>query len=100
MDGSLPAVPALLRPRDGAVKTAVPAFTWYAATGAKFYIFEYRPEESIDDEGWVSSAALTTLSYQPLEMTGDVYEWRVRALDKAGNVSLPSLTRTITLDLP
>jgi len=48
----------------------------------------------------VSSAALTTLSYQPLEMTGDVYEWRVRALDKAGNVSLPSLTRTITLDLP
>lgn len=95
VDLTPPATPALLRPRDGAVKEAVPAFAWYAAMGAKFYIFEYR---TVGDD-WVSSAPLTMLSYKPPEMTEGVYEWRVRALDKAGNET-PSLNRTVTIDLP
>jgi len=98
VDRTAPAVPLLRRPKDGAVEAAIPLFTWYAATGAKTYIFEYRLKESSDP--WQATIdPLTTISYQPPVMTEGVYEWRVRALDKAGNQSL-SLVRTFTLDLP
>ena len=98
VDRTAPAAPVLARPKDGAVKESVPAFAWYAASGAKFYIFEYRPAGGTEAD-WVSSASLSVLSYQPLEMKEGVYEWRVRALDKAGNQS-QSLIRTFTLELP
>lgn len=96
MDWTPPAVPRLYTPRDGVVKSKVPLFRWLSATGANRYIFEFRAD---GQEGWIASAQTTLLYYKPPITESGVYEWRVRAFDKAGNDSV-SDERRITISLP
>lgn len=96
LDWTPPAIPLLYIPRDGAVKSKVPLFRWFAAAGANRYIFEYRAN---GQEDWIASAPTTLLYYKPAITESGAYDWRVRALDKAGNESV-SVERMITINLP
>jgi hypothetical protein len=99
VDTKPPAVTALYKPKSGAVKTtSTPNFSWYAASGAKTYVFEYGTTPGFTTPTY-SSPSLTVLSHKPPAMAEGTYYWRVRAFDKAGNESV-SVERTITIDIP
>jgi len=98
VDTKPPAVTALYKPKNGAVKTSTPNFSWYAASGAKTYVFEYGTTPGFTTPTY-SSPSLAVLSHKPPAMAEGTYYWRVRAFDKAGNESV-SAERMITIDLP
>ena len=87
-DSTPPMAPALYLPQDNAVYRGIPAFSWYAATGANAYQFQIDDNADFSSPVFTSSldTPLTVRSYTPAGLTVNAtYYWRVRARDAIGN---------------
>ena len=108
VDTRPPDVPAPLSPSDGArINDNRPVFSWSAVmdrswspTGENSGVRCY--ELWVDnDPGFTSPEVLENVeenSYQPSFLPDELYSWRVRAWDWAGNASDFSPTRTLLID--
>ena len=93
---SLPAAPVLSAPADAAVLIGTPNFTWLASATASTYQFEYASNASFDSPIYTSTE-LVGFSVTPPTMAPGAYFWHTRAKDAAGNWSVWSAARTVTI---
>jgi CSLREA domain-containing protein len=92
-----PAAPALVAPLDTASSTnAKLVLSWAAVTGAARYQVQLEPASSAFGLPVVDAGTITTYK-PPTPLSRDIYAWHVRALDKTGNVSAWSETRSFTI---
>jgi hypothetical protein len=96
IDLTPPAAPVLSKPVAGAQVTGTPAFAWLASTTATKYQFQYDDSASFNSPNY-TSAELATLTLTPPAMSAGTYSWRVRAKDTAGNWSVWSTARVVTI---
>jgi hypothetical protein len=82
-----PAVPAPVSPANGSTTTdTTPALKWNASSGAASY--EWQMAHNINFSPVYSSGTTTKTGYTfPSVIPNDIYYWRVRAKDAAGNLS-------------
>ena len=104
IDTTAPLAPVLSLPAAAippAVTTVIgtPIFSWKASLTATKYQFQYDNDENLLTPAY-TSAELTTLTHTPPTMTPGIYYWHVRAKDPAGNWSLYSAPRPVTIALP
>jgi hypothetical protein len=90
LDSEPPTVPDRISPPDSAVLAdSTPTFVWGTVTfGARspvLYTFQYALDEDFT-VGVVEADSLSDSTLTPDPMDDDVYYWRVRAFDQAGNV--------------
>jgi hypothetical protein len=96
IDTTAPLAPKLSLPANAA-SVAFPVFSWASSLTAAKYKFEYDNNPSFIAPLYTSSE-ITTLYHTPtVVMTLGSYYWRVLAADAAGNWSLPSAARTVTI---
>ena len=89
-------VPVLAAPLDDASSTNTKlALSWAAVTGAARYQLQLDPDPAFSLPVVDAGAVLTYKSPTPLSR--NVYYWHVRSVDKAGNVSAWSETRSFTI---
>jgi len=98
VDTSAPPAPALRSPADNSsLTTATPAFSWYAASGGRYYQLAYGtendPEAALFTSGWSTSTALKVTAMDFLTP----YYWFVRSQDLAGNIGAWSSGRLVTI---
>jgi len=98
-DTLAPAVPKLYTPANNATVKGTPSFTWLAVTGGKYYQFQVTTSDDPDFAAPVhlSADTIAVTSYKPPLLDPDVYLWRVRARDLAGNWSGWSAARLVTI---
>jgi chitodextrinase len=99
IDTTPPAKPALSSPANNAIVHATPTFSWLASAGANAYQFQYATNTGFT-AGVYTSAVLTTLNHKPPVMAQRIYYWHVKARDAAGNWSVWSSYRKLTIDTP
>ena len=89
-------VPFLVAPLDGASSTNTKlTLSWGAVTGAARYQLQLDPDPAFVLPVVDAGTALTYKS--PMPLSRNVYYWHVRSVDKAGNVSAWSETRSFTI---
>jgi alpha-tubulin suppressor-like RCC1 family protein len=92
VDITPPNVPTLSSPADNFLVRGTPKYSWSASSDASGYIFEYGNDSTV-----YTSPLLTITSFTPpTQAVGDWY-WHVLAQDKAGNQSVWSLARKISI---
>jgi len=101
-DTTAPDPPALISPTDGFVsESATPTFEWMSISDTSGVSYHLQldnnpdflsPEIDVDN---LSNPSYTTVQ----ELTDGTYNWRVLALDGAGNTSTWSEVRTITVSI-
>jgi hypothetical protein len=96
VDTVAPAAPVLSAPANAASVSGTPAFTWASAATATKYQFEYDNDSDFSSPIY-TSADVTTLNHTPPAIARGTYSWHVRAKDAAGNTSLWSASRTVTI---
>ncbi len=96
IDTVAPAAPVMVTPIDGAASTnAKLKLTWNAVEGADRYEVQLDPDPAFLLPA-INTGGLTT--YTPTTpLTRDLYYWRARAIDAAGNFSEWSETRSFTI---
>ena len=91
-------------PQNGSiVEDNTPKFEWPAATdsgsGVEKYIFQYATNNDFTDATTITDLYVTY--YTPtVSLENDTYFWRVRAVDKAGNVSDFSDSLIVIINVP
>jgi alpha-mannosidase len=96
--GSLPAVPVLLNPADGALTSGgQPVLSWSAAANATRYELQLKSGSAPGSGDPVIS--LTALNYTPPTalLIGQTYFWRVRSANSSNALSEWSETRDFTV---
>ena len=96
VDTLAPAAPRLSTPANAAVVTGTPAFTWRASEGASGYQFEYDNYANFANPIY-TSMELAVPSFTPPTIAPGTYAWHARAKDDAGNWSVWSAARIITI---
>lgn len=104
VDTKPPARPVLLTPRDNYPVKGTPSYTWLAASGAyKYQLHVWNPLDKAAYDYYSPWTTLLTLK-PPLQpaapTTGTEYKWEVQAIDRAGNLSPLSPTRTVIIKQP
>lgn len=97
VDTTAPDAPVLSTPADTQVLTTrIPTFSWRSSRGATSYVLEIATDADFEDI--ILSYTVTTTKFKlpgSVALPDDTYYWRVRAQDKAGNLSAFSLTRML-----
>jgi hypothetical protein len=99
LDTTAPTPPNLSAPANAAVTiNSKPVFSWMAVTGAQAYFID------IDDNNDFSSIlqtyqAGTTSFTPPNPIPQGTYYWQLRVQDVAGNMSIPSASRSFTIKI-
>lgn len=96
IDTTAPNVPVLSTPVDGASVNGMPKYVWLAASGTKYYQFQYTSDAACLVPVF-TSAEITTLYLTPPTQASGTYYWCVRAKDVAGNWSNWSTSRKIII---
>jgi len=89
-------------PADGAVVTTnPPSFVWIPVTGAQSYILEYTTDPEFTPSHTVTVPDIDISIYTPAELLDNTktWYWRVRAVDRRGNSSPPSVARAFKIDV-
>ncbi|HPS41841.1 MAG TPA: kelch repeat-containing protein [Anaerolineaceae bacterium] len=99
IDTTPPPVPTLNSPNDASLSTDnTPDFSWVTAIGSDH--FQIQISLISDFTSTVQDATLSSgiLTYTATILSDNLYYWRVRAFDLAGNYSDWSTIRTLTID--
>jgi len=97
LDTTPPSAPILNTPTEGANSIGMPIFTWNPVTGAVAYQFQ-SAVNNVFTAGVKTTSQLTGTTYTPaLGFVGTLY-WRARARDAAGNWSVWSTGRSVTIN--
>ena len=87
MDTVPPAAPSLASPANGSSTTdTTPTLKWNAASSASSYEWQIANNASFSPVYASATATSTTYTF-PSPIPNDLYYWRVRAKDAAGNIS-------------
>jgi len=104
-DNSLPSLPAggaeTHGAPDGTWQNTVPdpSFTWTAASDTGSGVLGYDVYFGTNINGFVPSASPSTPAYDPPALSTNTYYLRVRAIDRAGNISDWASLFTFRLDI-
>jgi len=89
-------------PANGAVVTTnPPSFVWIPVPNAESYILEYSTDPQFTPAHTVTVPNIDISIYTPAELFDNTktWYWRVRAVDRRGNISPPSVTRAFNIDV-
>ncbi len=96
IDTIAPKAPALYSPTDQKTVRGTPKYSWLSSSGAKYYQYQYGTTSGCLDPIFTSSVLTSTYTTPPLQQVGTFY-WCTRAKDIAGNWSVWSASRKITI---
>lgn len=96
IDTIAPKAPALYSPTDQKTVRGTPRYSWLSSSGAKYYQYQYGTTSGCLDPIFTSSVLTSTYTTPPLQQVGTYY-WCTRAKDIAGNWSVWSASRKITI---
>lgn len=101
-DINAPSAPLLLTPANSASVRGTPKFTWRSVTGAVNYVLQIYTNAAEPDPSAVYTSPLLAVVYHtpPVLTAPQIYLWRVRAIDAAGNLGIWSAPFTLILNLP
>jgi hypothetical protein len=97
VDTLAPSTPVLSAPANNSTMVGTPTFKWLAASGAKYYVFEYDDDPAFGSPEY-TSAEITVLTHKPPAIALGIFYWHVRAKDIAGNWSPWSTPRLVTVN--
>ena len=90
--GTIPSIPTLGTPADGATVTIPQTFTWGAVTDAASYTFQMSSQSNFSS--LLVNQVVTTNSYTVSSLSAGTYYWRVRA-NGTGGSSIFTTERTV-----
>lgn len=98
LDRIPPAPPLLRSPNDGSLTSdTTPGLTWYSIRDVERYVVEVAADAAFNQR-LVNGTETRSTSYTIPRTTSlaaeSWYHWRIYAIDRAGNISQPSETRT------
>lgn len=97
IDTVKPPAPKLSSPANNAVLASMPYFKWLASTGGFYYSFQLSTDTGFTDLVYYDNK-IFGLQCLPPPLGAGIYYWRVRAVDKAGNQSVWSAVRKLTIE--
>ncbi len=107
MEGTAPAVPVLVTPATASKPQQPVAFTWNAVTDPSSVTYEFQLSQDatfatiIQEETGLTTPNFTLAEEPKLPSASGntAYQWRVRAVDGAGNASAWSTTNTFSIGM-
>ncbi len=99
VDSKYPDATLLKLPAASAVVYGTPTFSWATAAGARSYRLEIDIDGGSFEEPIYERAGLTVLSHKPARVMFGVYNWRVWAVDAAGNETPSEVRRVFVFPL-
>lgn len=99
IDTTPPAAPTLISPNDAFLSTDnTPDFSWETVVDSDHFQIQFSLSSSFTSPVQDATLSSGVLTYVATALSDNLYYWRVRAIDLAGNYGNWSAIRTFTID--